>query len=92
MTVISRLAPATPKPNNPLITSAQEHLRLVAQEVSVISIPIVLTNLVAQYAHDETLTNWHTALSRLNAVPSTIPHLPLTSDQFLDGICAVKGC
>ena len=90
MTVISGLAPHPS--NNPLITSEAEHLRLLAQEISDKSIPIFqVAHLVAQYAHDKSLTNWHTALSRLNKLPEQIPPLHLTIDQIRDGICPIRG-
>lgn len=90
MTVISGLAPHPS--NNPLITSEAEHLRLIAQEVSVTSILIFqIANLVAQYAHDKSLTDWHTALSRLNQLPKQIPPLLLNINQIRDGICSIRG-
>ncbi len=91
MTAISGRAPQ-PCKNNPLITSEEEHLRLIAQEVSAKSLPIFnIAHLVAQYAHDKSLTNWHTALSRLNLLPEQIPPLHLTIDQIRDGICPIRG-
>jgi hypothetical protein len=61
MTVIPQLGPRPS--NNPLITSETEHLRLIAQEVSVSSILIFdLAHLVAQYAHHTPFTKWYTAL------------------------------
>jgi len=90
MTVISGLAPHPS--NNPLITSEAEHLRLLAQEISDKSIPIFqVAHLVAQYAHDKSLTNWHTALSRLGKLPEEIPPLPLTIKQIRNGICPMRG-
>ncbi len=90
MTVISVLAPHPS--NNPLITSEVEHLKLIAQEVSAKSIPIFnIAYLVAQYAHDKSLTNWHTALSRLGILPEQIPPLLLNSNQIRDGICPIRG-
>ena len=90
MTVISGLA-AHPF-SNPLITSEAEHLRLIAKEVAATSIPIFnIAYLIAQFAHDKSLTNWHTALSRLNKLPEQIPPLHLTIEQIRDGICPIRG-
>ncbi len=94
MTAISGLAPHPS--NNLLITSEEEHLELLAKEVEkAISAHLWVTlknaNLVAQYAHDKSLTNWHTALSRLNMLPKQIPPLYLNSTQIQEGICSVSG-
>lgn len=75
MTAISGLAP--PPSNNPLVTSEAEHLRLIANEVSAKSIPIFqVAHLVAQYAHDTSLTNWHTALCHLDKLPKLPKQIP----------------
>jgi hypothetical protein len=90
MTVIS--SPAPRPSNNPLITSVQEHLRLIAQEVSAVAFPFLeFARQVAEYAHDRSLTDWHTALSLLNALPSQIPPLILTVRQIHEGVCDLPG-
>ena len=90
MTVISGLAPHPS--NNLLITSEAEHLRLIAQEVSAKSIPILhVAHLVAQYAHNKSLTDWYTALSRLGTLPEQIPPLDLNINEIIDGICPIRG-
>jgi hypothetical protein len=87
MTVISRVAPL-PTTDNPLITSEEEHLRLIAKQVSAKSILIFdVAHLVAQYAHKTSLTDWHTALSRLGMLPEQIPPLKLTHEQIHEGVC-----
>jgi len=90
MTVISGPAPQ-PSNNNPLITSEAEHLRLIAQEVSAKTPLFPVAYLVAQYVHNKSLTNWHTALSRLDKLPKQIPLLHLNMNQIRDGICPISG-
>jgi hypothetical protein len=51
-----------------------------------------LAKIVADYGGDDSdpkLTNWHTALSRPNALPARIPPLPRHIHQILDSKCPI---
>jgi hypothetical protein len=91
MTAISQVAP---KPsNNPLITSEEEHLRLIAKEVAGQGriIPNI-AKLIVEYANDRSVTTWHTALSRLHQLPQRIPSLHLDDPEILKVIYSIPGC
>ena len=90
MIAISKHEPHPSK--NLLITSEKEHISLITQAVSLQSSLISdVAHLVAQYAHDKSLTNWHTALSRLDKLPEQIPPLLLNDQEIRDGICSIPG-
>jgi hypothetical protein len=53
-----------------------------------------IANIISQYAVEALspkLTNWHTALQRMNALPDKVPALPWNMPQILDGKCPIRG-
>jgi hypothetical protein len=70
-------------------------IHAVIAEVADTALPVwELASIVAEYAADNlspSLTNWHTALDRLNMLPDKILPLPLNICQILDSICPIRG-
>lgn len=77
------------------ITPQQQFARLclpLANEVTKVKelIPDI-ANIVAQYAVDESVTNWYKALSLLKALPEKIPPLPRNIHQIMNEKCPIYG-
>lgn len=53
------------------------------------NLPVNIPALIAKYIIDPKLTNWHTALKRLNLFPERIPRLPENIRQILYSECSI---